>query len=653
MRDGRKLSARLWMPATSERMPAILEYIPYRKRDFTRSRDEPMHAYFAQHGYVSVRLDLAGSGDSEGVLTDEYAVQEQEDGLEAIGWLSQQDWCSGVVGMIGKSWGGFNSLQIAARQPSALRAIVPVCATDDRYGDDVHFMGGCLLVDGIDWGAAFQTQLPRPPDPELLGAEWRAVWQQRLSDVVCPLETWLTHLHRDGYWRHGSICEDYTAVTAATLLVGGWADGYKTALMRMAELLPGPTKCIIGPWAHLYPHNGVPGPAIGFLQEVVRWFDHWLKGIDNGVDSDPKLRAWIQDTEPPRTQYAVRRGRWVAEETWPSPSIGPRVLHVTDAGLSADEGSLSETIVPFQLAVGHFGGDWGGFALPFELPPDQRYDDALSLVFDSEPLDAPLEVLGIGTVELQVCSDQPVAMLAARLNDAHPDGTAAKVTMGLLNLTQRDGDHDPQSLDTDTWYDVRIRLGAIGYRFPAGHRIRLALSPSYWPIAWPPPKPVQLRIRGQCSIVLPERNAGDERDVVFEPPDAASEPALVNLRLGPDLERHVVFDLAKNTVTRRVVGGNGAYGNDGLNLLPDIGVAFEYEAERKQTIGLEDPSSAVAEFAERMVVQRDNWEVVVESRTQLGSTPEEFLLSCDVDVREEGRRVFARSWNRTFPRTSV
>jgi predicted acyl esterase len=172
-RDGRKLSARVWKPVTTERLPVILEYIPYRKRDVTRYRDEPMHGYFARKGFVAVRLDLAGSGDSEGVLTDEYALQEQEDALDAIDWLSRQDWCSGVVGMIGKSWGGFNCLQIAARRPPALRAIIPVAATDDRFNDDVHFMGGCLLVDGIDWGAVLQTFLPRPPDPALVGDGWQ------------------------------------------------------------------------------------------------------------------------------------------------------------------------------------------------------------------------------------------------------------------------------------------------------------------------------------------------------------------------------------------------------------------------------------------------------------------------------------------------
>jgi len=475
-RDGRKLSARVWKPVTPERLPVVLEYIPYRKRDITRYRDEPMHGYFAQKGFVAVRLDLAGSGDSEGVLIDEYALQEQEDALDAIDWLSRQDWCNGAIGMIGKSWGGFNCLQIAARRPPALKAIIPVAATDDRYADDVHFMGGCLLVDGLDWGAVLQTFLPRPPDPALVGPRWREIWQERLDGLTFPLERWLSHQRRDDYWKHGSICEDYGAIEAATLLVGGWVDGYRTALLRMAERLTCPVKCIMGPWAHVYPHDGVPGPQIGFLQEAVRWFDHFLKGVDNGVMEEPKLRAYIVDSAPPRTHYEFREGRWIGEQDWPSPTILAREFHLTDAGLSALPGDLSEVAVPYDLLVGQFGGDWGAIAMPHEQAPDQRYDDSLSLCFDSEPLSKPLEILGNGSLRVRVSSNQPLAMLAVRLNDVRPDGSVAKVAMGFLNLAHRSDSEHPEPLEPGRWYDVEVQLSAAGYHFPAGSRCHQAIG---------------------------------------------------------------------------------------------------------------------------------------------------------------------------------
>jgi putative CocE/NonD family hydrolase len=653
MRDGRLLSARLWMPENAGPVPAILEYVPYRKRDFLRSRDEPIHAYFAQHGYVSVRLDLAGSGDSEGVLVDEYALQEQEDALDAIAWLSEQPWCSGSVGMIGKSWGGFNCLQVAARQPPALRAIVPVCATDDRYGDDVHFMGGCLLVDGIDWGAVLQTFLPRPPDTVILGDKWRDIWSQRLDHVVCPLEEWLKHLSRDEFWQHGSICEDYSKIKVATLLVGGWVDSYKRALLRMAARLPGPTKCIMGPWAHLYPHDGSPGPAIGFLQEAVRWYDYWLKNIENGVMEEPKLRAYIQDSEPPQTHYEVRKGRWVGENEWPSSTIQERAWYLSAGGLHEQAEPLPEKELPYNLAVGQFGGDGGAVAMPSELAPDQRYDDALSLCFDSEPLSEPLEILGAPLLHLQLCADKPNAMIAARLNDIRPDGSVAKITTGLLNLTHRGGSAQPELLEAGKWYDVVVDLLDIGYRLPAGHRLRVALSPSYWPFAWPSPEPVKIRVRGPSRISLPERKPLAEPAVAFLPPESAPGPTITCIRPGRDFQRLAIFDLAHNTVTRRLIGSGGAYGGEGMYLLHDIGLGMEYRGEREQTIELGNPESAVTEHKQRITFQRPGWEAVVETRVRLGSTQSEFVLNCDVDVYDNDVRLLTRSWNRRIPRQNV
>jgi uncharacterized protein len=153
--DGCRVAARIWMPKGAEAapVPAILEYIPYRKRDGTRTRDEQQHAYVAGHGYACVRVDLRGSGDSEGVLTDEYLDQELTDAEDVISWIAAQPWCAGSVGMMGISWGGFNALQVAARQPPALRAVITVASTDDRYADDVHYMGGCMLGDNLSWAS--------------------------------------------------------------------------------------------------------------------------------------------------------------------------------------------------------------------------------------------------------------------------------------------------------------------------------------------------------------------------------------------------------------------------------------------------------------------------------------------------------------------
>ena len=307
MSDGTRLAARLWLPEDAERdpVPAILEYLPYRKGDAFAKRDTHHHPWFAGHGYAGVRVDLRGSGDSDGILLDEYLPQEQDDGLEVIAWLAEQPWCSGAVGMIGISWGGFNGLQIAARRPPALKAVISMCASDDRYADDVHYVGGCVLgVDMLSWAATMLTLTAMPPDPAAVGDGWRATWLERMERSPSMVEAWLAHQRRDDFWRQASVCEDYAAIEAPVYAVGGWADGYSNAVPRLVEGLPGPRKGLIGPWSHAFPQDGEPGPAIGFLQECKRWWDRWLKGIDNGIEREPVLRAWMQDTggarHPPR-----------------------------------------------------------------------------------------------------------------------------------------------------------------------------------------------------------------------------------------------------------------------------------------------------------------------------------------------------------------
>ncbi len=330
MSDGRRLAARLVLPkgAAKRPVPAILEYIPYRRRDGTRARDEEVMYWFAGNGYASVRLDISGSGDSEGLIEDEYVKREQDDALEAIAWLAAQPWCSGAVGMIGISWGGFNGLQVAARRPPALKAVISLCSTVDRYHDDVHYMGGCLLNDTMDWGSAFVTYGALPPDPEMVGErKWRAMWRARLEGLELYPALWMKHQRRDAFWKHGSVIENLDAIECPVLAVSGWVDGYTSAVYELVENLRAPCKGILGPWGHKYPHLGVPGPAIGFLQECNRWWDQWLKGIDTGVDQDPDMRMYLQDAAKPAPHNDERKGRWLGIPSWPSTGIKPTTLH--------------------------------------------------------------------------------------------------------------------------------------------------------------------------------------------------------------------------------------------------------------------------------------------------------------------------------------
>lgn len=330
--DGTRLAAKLWRPEGAGAVPAILEYLPYRKHDGTRTRDNDMHEYLAGHGYASIRVDIRGTGESEGTITDEYTAQEQDDGCEVIAWIAAQDWCDGQVAMIGISWGGFNGLQIAARRPPALRTVITVGSTDDRYATDIHWVGGCLSKDNFDWSATMFAMNDLPPDPAIVGPRWREMWRERIEANRPWILTWLAHQRRDDYWRHGSVCEDFARVAVPVYAVSGWADNYSESIPRLLAGLKVPCRGLIGPWAHSYPFAGPVEPRIGWLQEVLRWCDHWLLGRETGIMDEPALRVWMQEGVPPATCYGERPGRWVAEDAWPSSSTAWHMMALNAGG---------------------------------------------------------------------------------------------------------------------------------------------------------------------------------------------------------------------------------------------------------------------------------------------------------------------------------
>ncbi|HYY76288.1 MAG TPA: CocE/NonD family hydrolase, partial [Gaiellaceae bacterium] len=542
--DGTRLAARIWLPedAEDDPVPAILEYLPYRKNDGTVVRDAQRQPYLAGFGFATVRVDMRGSGESDGILEDEYLPQEQEDALEVIAWLAGQPWCTGSVGMWGISWGGFNSLQLAARRPPALGAIMTLCSTDDRYADDVHYRGGCVLaLDMVHWASSMLCWNARPPDPRLLGEGWREVWLDRLERTPPYIEPWLRHQRRDAYWKHGSVCEDFAAIECPVYAVGGFADGYTNAVPRLLAGLSVPRKGLVGPWAHAFPDDAFPGPSIGFLQECVRWFDHWLKGVENGVMDEPMLRVWMQESVEPRPSYVVRPGRWVAEPSWPSSAIETRSWQLP---------GKEERAVRGVQSAGTAAGAWTAEGQSADLAPDQRPDDAASLVFDFEPLAEPLEILGCPEVGLALASDRPNALVCVRLCDVFPDGTSALVTRGLLNLTHRDSHEVPTALEPGARYDVVVPLDFMAYSFPAGHRLRVAVSPTYWPWAWPSPEPVTLTVYPSGSrLDLPVRPPRPEDELIpaFEAPEHSAPLEVEPLAAGPE-GRYLKRDLATGLV---------------------------------------------------------------------------------------------------------
>ncbi|MFW5862569.1 MAG: CocE/NonD family hydrolase [Spirochaetota bacterium] len=643
--DGIRLAARIWMPedAMKTPVPAILEYIPYRKRDFTAYRDSLNHPYFAGHGYASIRVDMRGSGESEGILADEYLEIELVDGMEVLRWIADQPWCDGNIGMMGISWGGFNGLQIAAHGPEELKAVMTVCSSDDRYSDDVHYMGGCLLGDNLSWASTMFAFNSCPPDPELAGDRWRDLWFQRLEGSGLWLETWLRHQRRDRYWRHGSIAEDYTDINCPVMAVSGWADGYSNTVFRMLENLHVPRKGLIGPWSHRYPHMGVPGPAIGFLQECLRWWDHWLKNKDTGIMDEPMLRVWMQDSMPPTTSYSYRRGRWVAEDQWPSGKIEEQWYPVERSGLGMPGKIVAEEAITLQspLTVGLFAGKWCSYSATPDLPHDQREEDGGALIFESEPLTRQLELMGTPLLNVDFISNKPVAMIAVRISDVALDGKATRVTYGLLNLTHRKSHEEPENLEPGKRYQAQVKLNGVAQVFPKGHKVRISISTSYWPIAWPSPEPVMLKIfTGKTGVMLPVRQPrGSDAELrEFDPPEAAQPVKRIPIETG----RHnwlVERDLAIDKSTLKVIK------DDGIQLYSDINMEVENRSYEWYSSVNDDFSSIRGETWWARGFRRGDWHTRVTTRTVLTSDPEYFYIDAELDAFEGDTRVYSQNWN--------
>jgi putative CocE/NonD family hydrolase len=643
MSDGVRLSARVWLPGDGRPVPALLEYLPYRKGDMTAPRDAQRHPWYAAHGYASVRVDMRGSGDSEGVMVDEYTEQELRDAVEVIEWLAAQPWCDGSVGMFGISWGGFNSLQVAALAPEPLKAIVTVCSSDDRFADDVHYFGGAVLgVDMLGWATTMLAYTARPPDPARVGAEWKDLWLRRLEELEPYLDTWLSHQERDEYWRHGSVCEDYGSIKAAVLAVGGWADPYRNTVFRLLSNLSSPVRGIVGPWCHQYPDiQSEPGPAIGFLQETLRWWDHWLKGIPGDVTEEPALRAWMQDSVRPATRYATRPGRWVTEPAWPSPNVSPLRIPLPSMASMASGDS-----VPVATPQ-HCGIDAGRFfpyGNPADLPPDQREEDGRSVCFDTPPLGEHTAVLGFPEAALRIQAGGP-ATVVVRLCDVAPDGSSTLVTRGCLDLRKRAGMDRTVDPVPGEVVEVSIPMTAIAWEFPPGHRIRLAVSTSYWPWVWPYPVAADVDLHiGGSALILPVRAAGAPSvPVRFGPPEQAPPmPVVSHGAPGPEREVHYNPETGEWRLT---VDPN--YG--GSRTYPD-GLEFDERIRETYSIRSADPATARCGSDWMIRLRRPGWDVQVTVSAQMSVDNGDFLTAHELTATLNDEIVCRRSWHRRIPR---
>lgn len=634
MPDGIKLAARIWTPHGSP-SPAVLEYLPYRRRDGTSVRDASVYPAFAAMGLAGVRVDIRGTGCSDGHFDDEYSESELADGEAVIAWIAAQPWCDGNVGMMGISWCGFDALQLAARRPPALKTVISIASTVDRFSDDIHFKGGAHLSANLYWATQMLGRAAMPPDAAVVGDAWRNIWLDRLEHLPALMFPWMAHQRRDAFWQHGSICEDFSALEAPALMIAGWADGYRNTPWDARAGLGAQVRSITGPWVHLYPHFAVPEPRLDFIGEAERWFGRWLQGRDTGAEDLPAHRLYLADGVRADEPRAHDPGRWVeiaqndATET---------ILRLSPGRLG--QGAFGTTNVRTPQDCGVDGGDFFTQGADTDLPDDQRADDGMSMCFETDALETALDIIGRPTLQLPVTIDAPQGNLVARLVDVHPDGAAHRISLGVLNLSHRNVSGVPAAMTPGRAEEVTVTLDATAYRVRPGHKLQLAVSTTYYPMILPPPTDVTATLDlDSAALHLPSASY-HEITVPDVGPDTRSAVALTP----SSAARRVTRDRASG-VTEVVIESDS-----GRARHPEHGMEWRDIRHSDYAIARGDPLSYRAVEVCTNERTRDGVATRVTATGRLRATASDWVIKARIETVQDGEIVFERDWADTIAR---
>jgi uncharacterized protein len=620
----------LWIPegADARPVPVVWEYLPYRLWDDLRWRDDKTAENLAPYGIAFVRVDIRGTGNSEGVIVDEYDVPELTDGVQVIAWLAKQHWSNGSVGMRGISWGGINALQIAAMRPPELKAIMPMGCVVDRYTDDAHYVGGAYGEQNLAWGTSFKGDMAAPPDPSVVGDQWETTWRQRLEATPAILQTWSMHERYDAYWKRGSLETDYAAIKCPVYVVDGWGDPYSNIIGELLAHLRVPRKGLIGPWGHIFPNLATP-LGLDWRYEEVRWWQQWLEGIDTGIMREPMLRVYVMAQADSEAFPAEVPGEWVAEKVWPSPRTVSSNLYFDAGGrLSASPNSRERVKYVGDTVVGLTKPQWV-YGRPTEF--EQTPDDHNSLRFDSTPLESDLEILGYPLAKIRVSADVPVAQIAVRLTEVTPEGKSWLVTYNALNLTHRNSMEQPSPLASGEFYDVELPLYMAAHTFKKGNRIRVAVSESLWPLIWPSPRIATLHIAlGDSQLVLPVRPLPKE-EAPFTIPVIHASPATAPA---------VAAQMPIRDARGRIRYDNETPPTD--TFISAVGTTITTASKRIIEITEGSPNSCHMRFERSNRWHRGDWDCTIEFGTDLTSTAEEFHLREWLVAKKGDVEIFRR-----------
>lgn len=514
MRDGVHLSVDWYRPDAEGRFPAILIHTPYNNNSpgwTTRAK------WFAKRGYAVVISDCRGRFDSDGEW-DPFDRKHKTDGYDLIEWMAKQPWCTGKVGMTGPSYMGWTQWWTATQAPPSLKAIAPEVAPPDHFVNG-PYQNGILVCWIMDWAAAMAGRTAQAADEGPYGgfAKTRAEDFMKLPYAKLNLrrgaldapwfDTWMQkNTADDDYWRAIAYQtkESYSKVNVPSLNVTGWFDAnfpgspMNYVAMRKYGSTAGARRpsLVIGPWPHSFNRSSKvgatdygPNAVIDWDGYVCRWFDHFLKGIDNGVTKDPQVHVFVMGAN-----------RWRAEKDWPLPQT-KWVKYYLHSGGKANtlkgDGTLS-TSVPGDEPADHYTYDPAKPTLaPFtgghleDGAADTRKPAAGEdvLIYTTPPLEEDVEIIGPIEAKLFAATSAKDTDWMMRLTDVHPDGYSAMLCDGVMRARHRDpekgGAFNAEKLSTiEPGKVYEYTLGfwrGTGNVFKKGHRIRVEISSSYYP----------------------------------------------------------------------------------------------------------------------------------------------------------------------------
>ncbi|HLY90609.1 MAG TPA: CocE/NonD family hydrolase [Acetobacteraceae bacterium] len=644
MRDGVELNVRVTRPDAPGRFPGVMEYHPYRRLGAALPdyRDEypPVVPYLAERGYAVVQFDVRGTGSSSGYSTDIYSPEERQDGYDMVAWIAAQPWCTGAVGMIGKSYGAVVQWQVAVQRPPALKAIVVRSANDDVYTGFTN-PGGCIRPWMFEYYAPLMNALNfAPPDPALVGDRWAAIWAERLEHSAPWSLGYIRNTLHGPYWRDQSLAPDYDRVECAVLLIEGWADWYATEELRAFQRLNTPKKVLIGPWGHYYAEEqqAFPGPRIDARREYLHWFDHWLKDIDNGVMSEPPVTVFVRGWQAPSLLCLEDTGAWRNESTWPPERLHPTTLYLSEGGMLTDTaGNSGSDSYQYRPSVGITTGRRGlGSTTPWAMPIDQRLDEAHSLLFTTEPLRQDLELLGQPEALLHIASTAEVAYFHMKLCDLAPDGASRLICDGGLLATHRNSHETPEKLAPGQVYALRIPLRHCAYAIQTGHRLRIAIASAEFQNAWPTGQhAVNTIFRGghhASHIVLPV--APRDAHPPAPPEFAASPHALPAADSLAPPGYTFELDLVNDTVTcalRAPEGGRTSH-------------------HSRYTVSNHDPAHTTIIGSAKHTAVHPTLDIRIEATCQTTSDADTYSHLSQVRITVDGAPHFSKSWSESVPR---